>query len=235
MNKMRLFLIRHGESLGNNNLDNYRLFSNRDIPLSSEGEFQAYDLGMKLNQKLTSFKSGNNLVIATSPFFRAQQTAGLIHQQLNFFSFRNAEKDIKINPHIYEMIWSPDKSGGCWTDPSLISKYKADVQNYKFPKGECAYDVYKRAQKFLNCLVSEHSTFEEDRCNKRQSLSQMEEFPVRIIVSHELFIAHFLEILGHTNITSWSSITSLQIHNASCFEVMIDLEKRRADYVTKIF
>lgn len=235
MNKMRLYLVRHGESLGNSNHDNYRLFSNRNIPLSPEGEFQAHNLGLKLNDLFTSTKNHPGIILMASPFLRAQKTASLIHQQLDFFRLGSAESDIQTNGQIYEMIWSPDSNGGCWTDPSLINKYKADVQNYKFPKGECASDVYKRAQKFLNRLISEHSDQTMDYWFQHQKLPKNEDLPVRVIVSHELFLAHFLALLGHGNINSWASISSLKIHNASCFEVVIDLEKRRADYVSKSF
>lgn len=236
MNKIRILLIRHGESLGNADHKKYSLYRNADMPLSSLGEFQAIELGQKINEKLLAQKDHNGIQILSSHFLRARKTAELIYGQLDCFYPKNPEKHILQNPDIYEMIWAPDKNGGCQVDRSLVHLYKMDVQNYKFPGGENAAMVYRRANKFLNRLVIEHSNSGEEMYGDREfSKSKIEDYPIRIIISHELFIAHFLSLIGFCHIKDWHSISSLGIANASCFEIMIDTERRKADYVVKIF
>lgn len=79
---MRIFLIRHGESLQNAGINND--LKDWEIPLTSKGQEQANKLGKKLAHYCTiNSINHSNSVIISSPYIRTMQTANYINQYLH--------------------------------------------------------------------------------------------------------------------------------------------------------
>lgn len=79
-----LYLVRHGETSYNLNK---LIQGQKDIPLSTEGEKGAFELGAALKEKGISFD-----YYLSSPLKRAVETSQIIRYQLN-----QTDKSIKTN------------------------------------------------------------------------------------------------------------------------------------------
>lgn len=85
---MKLFLVRHGESLGNVDKTIHAELSDHAIPLSEKGVIQAEQAGQFLRKYFEKEFAGRELPplrIWTSPYKRTRQTAQAIEHALNGF------------------------------------------------------------------------------------------------------------------------------------------------------
>lgn len=89
-----IYLIRHGESLGNVDQSVYQTVPDHAIPLSEHGIRQAAAAGARLRD-LISLAEGDALRIWTSPYKRTRQTADLVATQL-----RQKFPQLDIREHI---------------------------------------------------------------------------------------------------------------------------------------
>ena len=73
---MRLFLVRHGESLGNLNEQAYRQFGDHNVPLTQWGHRQAVEAGRAIASYLKALPRADfgKLQIWYSPFLRTRQS-----------------------------------------------------------------------------------------------------------------------------------------------------------------
>lgn len=79
---MNIFLIRHGQSLGNTDRKYYKLIPDNQVPLTEKGTQQALAAGLELGPMLSNSK----IAIYYSPWTRAFQTKDLIIKSLNDYS-----------------------------------------------------------------------------------------------------------------------------------------------------
>ena len=131
-----LYLVRHGESLGN---VNKRYCGITDIELSLNGKEQAKIAASNLEDLKV-------LNIYTSPLKRACETAKIISEEINVnLSIVDCLKEVNFG--IFEnMTWE-----------EMLNDYKEETDKwieqgikYTFPKGESYDDVINRIAKFMD-------------------------------------------------------------------------------------
>jgi broad specificity phosphatase PhoE len=131
-----LYLVRHGQSIGNMNK---RYCGITDVELSEVGKIQSKRAG-------TNLKRFNISQIYASPLKRAYETARIISGEINVeLSIVDCIKEINFG--IFEnMTWE-----------EMLKDYKSETDNwidqgfeYKFPKGESYLDIIDRIADFMD-------------------------------------------------------------------------------------
>ncbi len=151
---MKVFLIRHGESI--QNIGKSEGIIDPDIYLTDKGKEQAYNTGIKLREYLDK----NNIDISNSrmwvsPYLRTEQTAKAINESLNiksvFYDPRLVEKDFGIYDGIDPSKWEEmDPIMFKWVD----SRYQSIRGRFfsRLPNGEAPFDVYNRVSTFIETI-----------------------------------------------------------------------------------
>jgi len=152
---MRLFLIRHGESIQNTK-ENYQLgLPDHKVYLSALGKKQSNEAGIFLKKYcLENNIDLDNAVLWVSPYERTRETAKIINEQLNI---KKVKEDITLIEQRYGLF--SDK------EIDLIKKlypeefkfydnyYQNDGKFYaKLPQGESPYDVALRTKQFIEII-----------------------------------------------------------------------------------
>lgn len=152
---MKIFLIRHGESMQNTG-ENFDIkLPDHKVYLTKEGENQA-DLAGKF---LKEFTLENNIDISNatlwvSPFTRTRQTAKIINNHLNI---KDVKEDITLIEQRYG-LFSDNPIEECRKRfPEQFELYDRYYQNdgkfyAKLPQGESPYDVAIRMKQFIETI-----------------------------------------------------------------------------------
>ena len=152
---MKIFLIRHGESMQNTG-ENFDIkLPDHKVYLTKEGENQA-DLAGKF---LKEFTLENNIDISNatlwvSPFTRTRQTAKIINNHLNI---KDVKEDITLIEQRYG-LFSDNPIEECRKRfPEQFELYDRYYQNdgkfyAKLPQGESPYDVALRMKQFIETI-----------------------------------------------------------------------------------
>lgn len=169
MKPRSIFLIRHGESMGNVDKTIYRTVPDWKVPLTDHGITQAKNAGFQLSHRLIikdfmilrSSRLYNPaycpLYIYSSPWYRARQTADNIKKSI--CKILNTENIlIKEDPRIREQEW------GNFQEKHLFKKIKKERYKYgsffyRMPHGESGADVYDRVTTFIDTL---HRDFKKE-------------------------------------------------------------------------
>ncbi|KQV81828.1 phosphoglycerate mutase family protein [Rhizobium sp. Root1220] len=158
---MRIFLFRHGESLGNVSEQAYRQFGDHNVPLTQWGYRQALEAGRVIASYLKSLPDDESqtLDVWYSPFLRTRQTkdallaslpAGFIGNVREDYLLR--EQDFGLFSEIYDHAEQRQKF------PDEFEKW-ARLRNSsgKFyarpPDGESRADVAQRVRLFLQTVM----------------------------------------------------------------------------------
>ena len=158
---MRLFLVRHGESLGNLNEQAYRQFGDHNVPLTQWGYRQAAEAGGAISSYLqgvprTGFR---RLSIWYSPFLRTRQSKDALLQALPESvvgdireDYLLREQDFGLFTEIYDHAEQKQKF------PEEFEKWARLRSNSgKFyarpPDGESRADVAQRVRLFLQTVL----------------------------------------------------------------------------------
>lgn len=152
---MKIFLIRHGESMQNTG-ENFDIkLPDHKVYLTKEGENQA-DLAGKF---LKEYTLQNNIDISNatlwvSPFTRTRQTAKIINSHLNI---KDIKEDITLIEQRYG-LFSDNPIEECRKRfPEQFELYDRYYQNdgkfyAKLPQGESPYDVALRMKQFIETI-----------------------------------------------------------------------------------
>jgi 2,3-bisphosphoglycerate-dependent phosphoglycerate mutase len=158
---MRVFLVRHGESLGNLNGQAYRQFGDHNVPLSEWGYRQALEAGQAIATHLEQMQMerGKKLRIWYSPFLRTRQSKDALLETLPVELVDNVsedyllrEQDFGLFTEIYDHAEQKQKF------PDEFEKW-ARLRNTsgKFyarpPDGESRADVAQRVRLFLQTVM----------------------------------------------------------------------------------
>jgi len=163
-----VYIIRHGESLGNVSLENYEHFGDHNLPLTEDGKKMAANCGEFLNKyfeiKYGSINKKPPITMFVSPFTRTRQTAqGLLQTPLG-----NWISNVRENPQLVEQDWGLFEGHKIGVD-DLADKFSenyARVQRQKdeggrfyarFPQGESALDVVMRVDNFVGTISRDDS------------------------------------------------------------------------------
>eukprot|EP01122_Echinamoeba_exundans_P002227 TRINITY_DN12192_c0_g1_i1.p1 TRINITY_DN12192_c0_g1~~TRINITY_DN12192_c0_g1_i1.p1 ORF type:complete len:360 (+),score=46.80 TRINITY_DN12192_c0_g1_i1:45-1124(+) len=159
--KLRIFLVRHGQSQANVDMTLYTRMADHAIPLSSEGEKQAIAAGEEIarhfrrsyglpDSPTSQPPEGHYCRIWTSPYLRARQTSELIKAHSQGFV-----TDIRENILLVEQQFGLFE-GTDWYSGSLDDEFPRELQFYQkaaafggrfwaqVPLGESRFQVCQR-------------------------------------------------------------------------------------------
>lgn len=155
MKPKKIFLIRHGESIGNIDRKIYQEIPDHKVELTERGKVQAFLAVKPISRKLHGptlfenwFKGDSpNIGIYTSPYLRARQTT---HAIVKSFEKVNISF-IKEDPRLIEQQWGNRQA---YSDMSVIEKERLTYGSffYRFLNGESGVDVWQRMDMFLGTL-----------------------------------------------------------------------------------
>lgn len=162
---MKMFLIRHGESIQNSG-ENFKIkLPDHKVGLTNKGEQEAI-LSAKFLKRYVNEKEVdlNKSILWISPYRRTRQTARIINEQLKI---QDAREDITLIEQRYG-LFSDNPIEECkrrFTDQfELYDKYyKNDGKFYaKLPQGESPYDVALRTRQFLETVFRDYNKGKEN-------------------------------------------------------------------------
>ena len=152
---MKIFLIRHGESIQNTK-ENYSLrLPDHKVYLSEKGKVQAHDAGKFLKKYVRENNIDlNKAVMWVSPYTRTRETASIINEYLGI---KNVKEDITLIEQRYGLFSDKEIDILKSTYPDEFQLYDNYYQNDgKFyailPQGESPYDVALRTKQFIDTI-----------------------------------------------------------------------------------
>lgn len=152
---MKIFLIRHGESMQNTK-DNYKIgLPDHKVYLTDKGKKEASLAG----EFLLSYISDNNIdlsnsVMWVSPYARTRETASIINEMLGI---KNIKEDITLIEQQYGLFSDKEIQIIEKMYPEQFAFYDNYYQNdgkfyAKLPQGESPFDVALRTKQFINTV-----------------------------------------------------------------------------------
>lgn len=152
---MKIFLIRHGESMQNTK-DNYKIgLPDHKVYLTDKGKKEASLAG----EFLLSYISDNNIdlsnsVMWVSPYARTRETASIINEMLGI---KNIKEDITLIEQQYGLFSDKEIQTIEKMYPEQFAFYDNYYQNdgkfyAKLPQGESPFDVALRTKQFINTV-----------------------------------------------------------------------------------
>ena len=181
---LRIFLVRHGQSLGNLSREIYSTLPDHKIPLSRRGEEQAQAAGQFLKGWLQKSPPAARLRLWYSPYERTRATAAAIVAGLGVRP-DGLVHDVRPNLHLIEQRFG--LFDGLWED-EMEARYPREYVYYRrtadhegrfwatMPGGDSPYDVAMRVHQAFG-------TFHRDLRAGNRDL---------VIVSHGVTIRAFL-------------------------------------------
>jgi 2,3-bisphosphoglycerate-dependent phosphoglycerate mutase len=167
---MRIFLIRHGFSEGNEDLANYKLRGDPHVRLTETGWTQAIRAGQFLKQYLARHptKGAKPVRILCSTFRRTRETAaGVLHGAQGALDAKN----LRVTPRLTEMSFGlfahfHSEAERAQKMPMEAAFFKQGEQREKFyakpPLGESPMDVQNRVAPLTGTIMREHDKGFED-------------------------------------------------------------------------
>lgn len=152
---MKLFLIRHGESIQNTKENYEKKLPDHKVYLSERGKIQAEEAGLFLKKYVDKNKIDlNNSTLWVSPYERTRQTAHIINNHLNI---EDVKEDITLVEQRYGLFSDKEISVIKEKYPEEFTFYDNYYQNdgkfyAKLPQGESPYDVALRTKQFIETI-----------------------------------------------------------------------------------
>lgn len=142
MRPNRIILIRHGESQGNIDKNQYMSVPDYALNLTESGIEQARQAG----KELQSILGNESIYVYLSPFIRTRQTYKYLKESIE----KNIVKCIE-DPRIREQDWGhlrhPDDN-----EEIMQARDSFSTFYYRIPDGESGADVYDRVSTFMETL-----------------------------------------------------------------------------------
>lgn len=144
MRPKRIFVTRHGESIGNIDWRNYFIYKDEDLMLTPKGKIQANVLGINLNNQIQG-----SVEIATSHYLRAKDTAEIVARALG-----SKVTSFRVDADLRELKWSDYKGG---PNAVLQTQQRQNMGPFKSHNegGESPYDVWVRQADVLDRFEKE--------------------------------------------------------------------------------
>lgn len=156
---MKLFLIRHGESMQNTK-ENYSVgLPDHKVYLSEQGKHQADKAGIFLKSYLDEHQIDlSNATLWVSPYERTRQTASIINSHLGITDIK---EDITLIEQRYGLFSDKEIELIKKLYPEEFAFYDKYYQNdgkfyAKMPQGESPYDVALRTKQFLETIFRDN-------------------------------------------------------------------------------
>ena len=152
---MKLFLIRHGESMQNTK-ENYQIgLPDHKVYLTEKGKEEAKNAGLFLLSYVDEHQIDlNKAVMWVSPYTRTRQTARLIN---DYLGIKKVKEDITLIEQRYGLFSDKEIQLLKELYPSEFAFYDNYYQNdgkfyAKLPQGESPYDVALRTKMFIDTI-----------------------------------------------------------------------------------
>lgn len=152
---MKIFLIRHGESIQNTK-ENYSLeLPDHKVYLSEKGKNQAKEAGIFLKQYIEDNNIDlSNAVLWVSPYQRTRETAQIINESLKI---DKVKEDITLVEQRYGLFSDKEIDLIKRLYPNEFKFYDNYYQNNgkfyaKLPQGESPFDVALRTKQFIDTI-----------------------------------------------------------------------------------
>ena len=155
---LRIWLVRHGESEGNVDLDVHRTHADHAIPLSERGRDQAREAGEHLREHLEStIDPGAHVRLWSSPYRRTRETSQGLMRSLDDI-VTDTREDIRLCEQQFGLFDGIPKE-------ELPELYPVEHEHYmkqeqfegrfwaRMPLGESRFDVANRIHAFLGTLA----------------------------------------------------------------------------------
>lgn len=139
MQRPKIIICRHAESIEDVDNSIYDVLSDLEIPLTEKGVKQAHNFGAVLAQLL---KNSTYVRFYTSPGVRNVQTLKIVLPKLG----NNTNIHVEVEPLIVKQDWgtiTAENRPGIETD-----RYETGVLRYTFPTGESAESMLSRLTAF---------------------------------------------------------------------------------------
>jgi broad specificity phosphatase PhoE len=193
----RIFLVRHGQSLGNADKSVYEHIPDWKIPLTECGYIQANDVGKKLFEIINENSiSVSDVAFYYSPYVRAFETYKTIRTYFvnDKINILGEYEDIRLREHEWGRYRNIDDSIIIQDDKQRYGEFY-----YQYPNGESCCEVFDRTDSFIcNRLIP--------NINKQQS-KRLQNI---IIVGHGISIHIFQMVWYKWTITQFASIPHIK-------------------------
>jgi len=157
---MKLFLIRHGESVQNTK-ENYEVkLPDHKVYLTDKGKEQAREAGEFLKSYVKENDiSLDNATLWVSPYTRTRETASIVNKFLNI---KKIKEDITLIEQRYGLFSDKEIKTIKEMFPKEFEFYDNYYQNdgkfyAKMPQGESPFDVSLRTKQFLETIFRDNS------------------------------------------------------------------------------
>ena len=192
---MRIYLIRHGESQGNEDASLYGEMADHAIPLSDAGHEQARGAGAALRDYLDERKKwpasdakalGYHLRLWNSPYIRARQTADELASILGP-RVTSRRENVLLSEQQFGLFDGvpddeiPKRYPDQWKHYDLLSRFHGRFWA-KMPMGESRFDVARRVHQMFFTL------------HRDLDLNRIEDL---VVVSHGVTIRAFIMMWCH--------------------------------------
>ena len=164
-NPLRIFLIRHGETIDNTK-ENYELrIPDHLVPLTDAGVEQARETGVKLAAYCE--REGIDLRRARiwrSPFLRTRRTSELFNESLGIADVR---EEVTLIEQQYGLFDARRKEELAAKFPEEYAEYRRQIENggrlyARLPLGESPLDVAVRLRPFIDDIRRDYERGEAD-------------------------------------------------------------------------
>lgn len=152
---MKIFLIRHGESMQNTK-ENYKLgLPDHKVYLTNKGREEARQAGAFLKSFIiTNNIDTSNSVLWVSPYTRTRETASIIN---NILGIEKVKEDITLIEQRYGLFSDKELNDIKIRYPEQFNFYDNYYQNEgkfyaKLPQGESPFDVAMRTKMFIDSI-----------------------------------------------------------------------------------
>ena len=210
MNPNRILLIRHGESQGNVDPNQYESVPDYALNLTLRGIEQAQQAGREIKGVL----GDESLYVYLSPYFRTRQTFQYLKSSIEANIVNSIE-----DPRIREQDWGhfrhPNENEGIMRQRDGFSPFY-----YRIPDGESGADVYDRVSTFMETLFRDF---------KKKDYPQN-----TLIVTHGLTLRLFLTRWFHWTVEEFENLRNpnncqiviMQKKTDGRYELISRLERR---------
>ena len=211
MKPNRIILIRHGQSQGNVDLNQYITVPDYALTLTSKGIEQSKQAGIIIKEMIGS----ESIHVYLSPYVRTRQT----FQHLKTSIETNIEKIVE-DPRIREQDWGHFRHPEA-NEEIVRARDSFGTFYYRIPDGESGADVYDRVSTFLETL---HRDFNKSRYAQNT-----------LIVTHGLTLRLFLMRWFHWTVEEFENLRNplncqvvvMQKNERDRYELISELEKRK--------
>jgi broad specificity phosphatase PhoE len=186
MKPERIFIVRHGQSIGNVNKSVYKTIPDYALELTDLGKQQATDVGIRLWEII----EGSSIQFYVSPFWRTRQTYLGIRKSFSANICKFYE-----DPRLREQEW------GNRVDEDGMSRFDEKIEEYRDSYGHFYYrfrdggescaDVFDRVSDFMSTLFRDF---------------QKKDFPRNVvIVTHGMTMRLFLMRWFHSSVEEFET------------------------------